>query len=190
MHDTVIRELLHSKILSKYAQDINTKIIDEFKINHGSSRADVAVVNGIMHGYEIKSDFDNLDRLPSQAEAYSKIFDKVTLVLGTKHLDKALKIIPSWWGVTLAIKNNRNLPKFEPYRRAILNKEIDTHLLAKLLWRSEAIEVLLHKNISKSILRQDRSSLYKEICLHYSATEVRKIVHQKLKERKFWRGDH
>jgi len=187
MHDTVIRESLYSKVLSKYTLDTNTKVIDEFKINHGSSRADIAVVNGIMHGYEIKSDFDNLDRLPSQAEAYSKIFDKVTLVVGTKHLDKALKIIPSWWGVTLAVKNSKNLPKFESYRRAILNKEIDANFLTKLLWRSEAIDILLHKNIGKSILRQDRSTLYKEICLHYSTTEIRKIVHQKLKERKFWR---
>jgi len=36
----------------------------------GASRIDRAVVNGSVHGYEIKSETDDLTRLPAQARAY------------------------------------------------------------------------------------------------------------------------
>ena len=51
----------------------------------GTVRIDVAVLNGEMCGYEIKSDRDTLERLPFQIEIYSKEFDKLTLVVGRRH---------------------------------------------------------------------------------------------------------
>ena len=62
----------------------------------------MAAVNGVMHGFEIKSDIDSLARLPHQTELYSSVFDKITLVVGATHLYHAFNIIPDWWGVLVA----------------------------------------------------------------------------------------
>jgi hypothetical protein len=58
------------------------RIIEELGVVHGKSRIDIAVINGLMHGYEIKSDKDTLQRLPEQMNMYNSVFNKVTLVVG------------------------------------------------------------------------------------------------------------
>ena len=73
--------------------------MDEFAILEGSGRIDVAVVNSKLHGYEIKSAVDTLERLPSQQESYSKVFDRITLVADERHIPEAVKILPPWWGL-------------------------------------------------------------------------------------------
>ena len=74
-------------------------VIEELGLNKGAVRVDVAVVNGIMHAYEIKSDADSLRRLSKQAEHYGKCFDRVSLVLGSRHVEFARNAVPSWWGL-------------------------------------------------------------------------------------------
>lgn len=44
------------------------------------SKADFVILNGTSTVYEIKTELDNLDRLPSQLNAYRKMFDKVMVV--------------------------------------------------------------------------------------------------------------
>jgi hypothetical protein len=63
----------------------------------GSVRIDVAVINGELTGYELKSDRDTLERLPLQAELYSRVFDRLILVVGKRHAKKAIEHIPEWW---------------------------------------------------------------------------------------------
>lgn len=62
-----------------------TRIIEELGLDEGSVRIDVAVVNGRLLGYEIKSDRDTLDRLREQACVYCSVFDEVVLVAGKRH---------------------------------------------------------------------------------------------------------
>lgn len=45
-----------------------------------SSKADFVILNGTSTVYEIKTELDNLDRLPSQVQAYRKVFDRVFVV--------------------------------------------------------------------------------------------------------------
>ena len=59
------------------------KVIDEFGVMHGGARIDVAVVSdSFLYGYEIKSDYDTLCRLPNQVREYSPVFDEVSLIVG------------------------------------------------------------------------------------------------------------
>ncbi len=68
MKDFHIRTVLKSKIVSRYAKDPSTLIVDELGIRQGAARIDVTVINGVIHGYELKSDCDTLNRLPSQVK--------------------------------------------------------------------------------------------------------------------------
>lgn len=63
-------------------------VLPEFRV--GRNKADCVILNGSSTCYEIKSDFDNLDRLPEQLASYKKLFDKVYVVVGKLHLSKVL----------------------------------------------------------------------------------------------------
>ncbi|WP_197480754.1 sce7726 family protein [Rhodococcus sp. EPR-157] len=63
---------------------------------------DVAVVNGALSGFELKSARDTLRRLPKQIEIYSRVLDHAVLVVADNHLDSAMSLVPDWWGVVSA----------------------------------------------------------------------------------------
>lgn len=54
MRDQDVRAAVHQKLLKESHLDPDCLVIDEFSISLGASRADIAVVNGILHGYELK----------------------------------------------------------------------------------------------------------------------------------------
>lgn len=58
------------------------RIIEELAVCDGEARVDVAVANGRLCGYEIKSDADTLERLALQQKCYDKTFDTVSIVVG------------------------------------------------------------------------------------------------------------
>ncbi len=64
MNDYNIRNELKRRLAARYAEDSDTIILDELRLRHGAARIDVALVNGIIHGFELKSEKDTLKRLP------------------------------------------------------------------------------------------------------------------------------
>ena len=66
-------------------------------------------------GYEIKSDADTLKRLPQQIVSFNRLFDRMYLVCGSKHLDEALQLIPDWWGV-IPVNENGELYRLKSPR--------------------------------------------------------------------------
>ncbi len=89
MRDRDVRMALHHKVLMDHHEDSNTLVLDELGLRHGICRVDIAVVNSYLHGYEIKSDADTLERLPSQISVYSAVLDRVTLVVGKTHISQS-----------------------------------------------------------------------------------------------------
>ena len=82
MLDRDIRLHLHEYHLYEYKKEDSTAVVvDEMGLSAHAARIDIGVINGKMVGYEIKSDRDNLDRLPRQLAIYNQIFDLVTIVL-------------------------------------------------------------------------------------------------------------
>ncbi|WP_220741491.1 sce7726 family protein, partial [Shewanella algidipiscicola] len=53
------------------------------------------IKNNEMYGIEIKSEFDSLTRLDGQVKEYLKVFDKVIVVVATKHVFNAIKLLPT-----------------------------------------------------------------------------------------------
>ncbi len=187
MNDPIIRKNFHRKILRKYHADKNTIVIDELGLNHGKSRADIAVVNGLMIGYEIKSDNDSLYRLEEQIKSYNAIFDKVNIIVGFRHFRNIHKYVPRWWGIIIADKGLRNAVKFNLIRKSSKNKNIQPISIARLLWRNEVIQLLKHKQISPKLLGQPRAFLYETLVNILNTNELRRSVREILKTRKNWR---
>ncbi len=187
MNDARIRQALHSRVIRHHHRSQNTLVIDELGLYHGQSRIDIAVINGKLSGYEIKSESDNLSRLPAQANYYNSIFGKLTLVVANKFLQQSLDIIPDWWGVIVAKRGTRDGIHLERVRPDSRNNNVDPYSLAMLLWRNEVIKLLQSVGYTGQQLRQPRKRLYSHLVDALNPAEIQSIVCVALKSRENWR---
>jgi hypothetical protein len=187
MNDVLIRQNFRIKNLRTYKADKEALVIEELGLNHGKSRADIAVLNGRFIGYEIKSNNDSLRRLDDQIKAYNSVFDEVYVVVGDRYSDTIHQRLPLWWGIIKVTNNNTEGIDFEIIRKARTNKHVDPISVARLLWRDEVLEVLKQRQISPKILRQPRAILYQHLVDTLNISEIRKMVRDFLKKRKNWR---
>jgi len=189
MRDIDVRHAVHSKILKEHHKDPDTLIIDEFVMNLGASRADITVINGLMHGYELKSKSDNLIRLPSQVEFYSSVMDKVTLVVSECHANAALKIVPEWWGIKIATEGTRKAVHLNTSRMGRMNPAVDKIALAMLLWKDEMLSILAANGLERGLQSKPRRFLWAKLSETLETNELRDEVRAKLKARTNWRAD-
>ncbi len=187
MNDIHIRKTLIRILSKKYSKSKGTVIIEELGLGHGSTRIDLAVVNGYLHGFEFKSDKDNLERLPHQAETYNKVFDKITLIVGYRHAFEAIKIVPDWWGIKIAEKKTNDEVKFITARREKKNLSQDKLFLAKLLWKEEAINLLNEFGLRKGLRSKTRKSIYNTLIDVADIVTIQNKVRERLVNRTNWR---
>lgn len=188
MTDSEIRKSLHRKVLRRHHAAAETLIVDELGLRHGSCRADIAVVNGRLVGYEIKSDRDSLARLKKQVALYDAIFDNITIVVGPRHRSVISRRVPRHWGVVLATVGKRGAIRFETKRRSRANSRVDLMSVAQLLWRVEALNMVRQLDSSAEVFRLRRSQLYRYLVKNVASEKLRRAVRCCLRNRVNWRG--
>ena len=129
-------------------------------IRHGAARVDFLVVNGLLHGFELKSDRDNLSRLENQIQIFSSTLDRVTLVVGYRLVDKALRMVPEWWGVKLANLGKRGAIHFRDARTPKNNPCVEKEAVVKLLWQDQALQVLEELGADVGVRSKTRKEIY------------------------------
>ena len=187
LNDPRIRASLREHLDAQHSGKPDTVIIDELGICQGRTRVDVAVVNGLLHGYEIKSDHDSLLRLAEQAVRYGKVFDRATLVIGTRHEVTAPSLVPDWWAVMRVAVHAGKL-RFRTLRRGRKNPAQDPRALVELLWLSDAIELLEQRNAARGLRGKPRRLVWDRICEELSPAEISAEVRKQLKARSARRG--
>lgn len=187
-NDQIIRKALKAKLEKVYKDDPEHKIIEELGINHGSVRADIAVVNGLLECYEIKSDRDTLLRLPGQVKGYNAVFDKVTIVVGFTHVFEAMELIPDWWGVTVAKQDASGLVVFSHIREAQFNEAREGVSIARLLWREEALKILDEMNEADGYWSKPRSIIYNKLATVLEVDNLADRVREAICLRDSWRS--
>jgi hypothetical protein len=187
MNDALIRKSFHRKKLCKYHKSSKALVIDELGLKHGMCRADIAVINGHLIAYEIKSDEDSLRRITKQVNAYNAVFDRATVIVGQRHLKNIEKHIPNWWGIIAASTGQYGAVHFKTERPASWNQSTDNYSVAQLLWKKEVEEELAKRGLQGRFLRQKRSVLYKTLLEAIDSRELRKVVMNRLKNRTDWR---
>lgn len=188
-NDLIIRSALMEALRKIHARDKELRIIEELGISHGTARIDIAVVNGIMHGYEIKSDQDTLQRLPEQMNIFNAVFDKVTLVVGKSHLYNAINMIPDWWGIIVAKADPNGSIIFNVIREGENNKEQDSVSVARLLWRDEALRILEETGNAKGFYSKPRASIYEKLSAVLDQETLNAKVRETIVFRSEWRLD-
>ncbi|GIO08032.1 hypothetical protein J31TS6_40600 [Brevibacillus reuszeri] len=189
LNDADIRKVLYESFTTRdeFILDPTTIIVDELDVCFNSARVDIAVINGKLHGFEIKSERDNLERLPSQVECYNCLFDTMTLVLSEVHLSKARKIVPKWWGIECVVKKKTGVT-LKKVRKNKVNPKVQALELTQLLWRQELFDLLEEHSITKGIKSKTRLELGKIASENICKDSIAIFVRKTLKNRKDWKA--
>ena len=171
-------------LLREYLEDLHegtdTRVLEELGLCQGDVRVDVAVVNGELSGYEIKSPSDTLARFPNQCRIYSKVVDRAWLVAPEKTLEKS--VAPEWWGMIAVFEVGDRLA-LRVVRPAQPNPKPDPISIAKLLWRDEALEVLRGAGRARGVMTKSRKIIWKRLIESVALDDLRAAVRAALKRR-------
>lgn len=182
LNDPQIRAALRESLGRRFDYS-DAVIVEELGLCQGQVRVDLAAVNGILHGFEIKSERDSLRRLKSQDAVYSGVFDRVTLVATQRHLGSATKTIPAWWETVLADRHPDGVVRLTTIRPGTNNPALQPRLLVELLWRDDALALLEARGKDLGYRTKRREEIWDRLCESYSPEEIRDTVCRKLKAR-------
>lgn len=182
LRDADIRPALRSYLVSQLDDPRDTAILEELGICRGQGRADLALVNGELHGYEIKSDRDTPRRLANQIDFYSQVFSQATLVVGKQLTTATREAVPLWWGI-LQVKRGANDLHFRAVRPARSNPRRDVRSLVEFLWLDDAIALLERRGAARGVRGKPRRVVWDRICEHFDVDEVDAAVRHHLKAR-------
>lgn len=185
--DNLIRGALKRDLRAQFQGDPETVILDELGVRHGAARVDLVVVNGSLIGFELKSDCDDLRRLPRQARIFSGMLDRMTLVVGHRHADEAVRAVPDWWGVKLAEVGPDGRVRFIDLREPSDNPSPDGLAIAKLLWREEALSFLEEIGAAGGLRSKPRATIYARLVELVELDSLRAFVRSRFRCRKGWR---
>ena len=160
-------------------------VINELGVGHGTARVDVAVMQPqLFHGYEIKSDYDTLKRLPVQVCEFSDVFDRMTLVVGRQHIIEAMEIVPDWWGVMCVFESLNNEIVLVNIRTPEDNPDQYPVEILRLMWKQEALDFLKKLGKDKGMRYKKRDAIYDRLASVSSVGEIKQEVFRVVKARK------
>jgi hypothetical protein len=188
MRDSEIRAAAKASFLAPLLRDPEVLVVEELGLRHGAGRVDIAVINGELHGYELKSDQDSLRRLPQQIAIYGSVLDRVSLIVTPFHVKAAQQLIPRWWEIILAEKTGANEIVFSKLRDGGKNPDVAALEILKLLWREEALELLRELQAERGMQSKPRKFLYSRIAEVMELSALQDRVRNQLKVRKDWRS--
>jgi len=172
--EALVRSALHAQVLPVGS---STRSLEEFWIPTSNERVDIAVVNGVLSAYEIKTHRDTLRRLPRQASAFGRVFDYCTAVVAERHLEKALDIIPNWWGVVCVVAGPAVV--FSEQRAGRLNRDVDPNVLVRLL-RREEVAAALEAVAGTQPAASTRAAMWRQLLESVDLDRLRGIVRSSL----------
>src|ERR1017187_12555 len=101
LNDATIREALLSKFDRQKSRP--RAVLQELHVHNGKAIADVVTLHSEAHCYEIKGATDRIGRITVQGVYYNAAFRRITLVTTECNLRRALRLVPLFWGIMVAI---------------------------------------------------------------------------------------
>lgn len=112
----IYKNAIATKILEGKHSLRAATFLSEFRVNQ--SKADTVILNGTSSVYEIKTELDDLARLPAQLDDYAKVFDQISVVTHEGGIDLLRKVLPDHVGI-ISLTPRYTL---RTHRRPISNK--------------------------------------------------------------------
>jgi hypothetical protein len=163
-------------LFKKISKEIKQNYIAIPELSLFSAVADIVVVNGDIHIYEIKSKADSLSRLKSQLLRYKNCADKVTVVADEKFISKLLKH-PDMENIGIVSVNDRTHLKV--IREAIAIQMSNKNYMA--YWTAVEIKESLRglKGHSKMTSEQAKEKFIDIL----NSEEIKRVTIYKIKEK-------
>lgn len=112
-----------------------------FEMSIGDSRIDICRINGKLCAYEIKTEYDNYDRLETQMKDYFSAFELVYIIVPIQKADAVQKYIPSQCGIiTYRLDENDNM--IFAYKRSAQNHKCDIGFCLNSLSGSDLLKII------------------------------------------------
>lgn len=185
-HDHQLRALLKEHLSARVTEE--DLVVDEFSLAYGAVRADLALINGHLEGFEIKAGKDKLNRLRHQVEAYAKVFEFSWVVTTPAHLSNVRALVPLRWGLLVASVED-DVPCLRQVRKAQRNAMLDGAHLVRLLWRDEVLTKLDELGLSTGLKSKPKLALYAALADAMPVRALADYVRERLKQRTTWRVD-
>lgn len=171
LNDKDIRKIIYDSF--DHSKEEN-RILEEFPM--GDSRADMLLVTKTkLMGLEIKSDRDSFIRLERQIKDYEKFFDANYLVVGTYHVEEAIRTVPAHWGIYEVYETENGTYVMELVRGASPVLKDNTEEKLYLLWRNELMKIVREYHLAKGNLqRKDKmiSKIVRGLTVPVIQTEI------------------
>ncbi|MET5960341.1 sce7726 family protein [Citrobacter amalonaticus] len=118
------KNIIANEVFLKKHKKNEAAMLSEFRV--GTNKADCVILNGLSTCYEIKTELDNLKRLPEQLDSYISLFDRVYVVAAKAHIEKIKLIAPEVVGI-IELTDKNKLEEIKP--ALIINSEINPKLM-------------------------------------------------------------
>ncbi len=164
----IFKNAIANKILlGKHS--LNTSImLTEFRV--ANCKADTVILNGTSNVYEIKTEYDSLDRLDHQITAYENFFDRIYVITISNQVNKVIKAVSD--NIGIIIYTNRNT--IRKIRDAKSNKEnVKPEVIFDSLRKNEYCDIIKDKFGSLPEVPNTRIySMYKDVFCKLSPCEA------------------
>lgn len=148
-------------LLSLLEKEYKTEHVYLQEVRIGKNIADIVVVNGKSEAYEIKTEYDSLNRLEGQLISYLKVFDKVHVVVSQKHLLKVESMLQEKFPcVGIYIFKNS---KLKCYKKAGINDIADARYYKEIINLSELTKRNMTFNELCSMEYKKSAKVFREI---------------------------
>lgn len=139
-HEYIYKNAIAEKILLGKHSLASACMLSEFGVH--KCKADVVVLNGTSHVYEIKSEMDNFDRLENQLNSYKKMFDLITVITSENLFGAVSSRVDKSVGI-MVMGNNDYAFLDKPYREPLENlQNVESEVIFDALKRDEYLEVI------------------------------------------------
>lgn len=155
-------------------------IINEMVVANWSRRADLAIANGSLQAFEIKSDFDSLKRLDGQLKIFKSSFEKVTIVCAPKFTCEVSKRVSSDVGV-VEFQSNNNGVRFKVIQKGRICSRLNKVVYLGFLLKSELKDLLNQHGITFS--NELHRDYLEVLASKLSLTKIREFVITSIKNR-------
>ncbi len=136
-NEYVYKNVIANKILRGEHFPDSSYMLTE--LDAGVCKADVVILNGTSSVYEIKSEYDSLDRIDRQIKEYRKVFDKINIITCESQVEKLEQTIPNEIGLVVLTSSE----DFHIIKPAKSNKyNVSPNIIINTLRKDEYLEII------------------------------------------------
>jgi len=176
-NEYIYKNALAGKILLG-KHNLNTaSMLTELRV--GNRKADAVILNGTSYVYEIKSVLDGYSRLENQLEAYSKVFDFISVVTDEEKFQQVESRLPDNIGIMVLARSKYQFRQRCCYRKPESNKSrTNSVAIFEVLNQSEYLSVI-EREFGENLREVPNTQIYR-IASDYFAQLRPEIAHDNM----------